>query len=131
MTKNDTDEKNLAPLQAKVIAALLTMPNVSSAADEAKVPLSTVRRWMSSDETFKRALQDAEREAIGDVSRRLAGTGSAAVVVVRHIMADTNLPASVRLRAAQLVLDQMLRLRELTTLEERIAALEAQSTLTK
>ncbi len=88
MTKNDTDEKALAPRQAKVIAALLTMPDVSSAAASADVPLSTVRRWMSSDEAFKRALQEAEREAIGNVTRRLAGVSKAAVAVILAIMKE-------------------------------------------
>lgn len=124
MDKNGTPKDNLMPKQVSAIAALLTVKDVAGAAKDAGVSLRTLRRWMVSDATFIAALKEAQHQALEDVTRRLAGVASYAITTIAALMADKRTPASVRLRAAIAILDQLLRIRELVSLEERIVALE-------
>jgi len=124
MSENGT-VKTLAPAQRKAIEALLTNGNVSAAALEADVGRTTIYRWMK-DDFFVSELRIAEQEAVAGLARALAGLGDAAVVALREALAPGE-KMSTRLRAAEIVTDRLLKLRELVTLEERIAALEAGS----
>jgi hypothetical protein len=124
MAKNGRLPEELTTRQTKAIAALLTSKDLQSAAAAADVADRTLRAWMD-DPTFRAALKYAEAEAIDAAQRRLAGTSEHAISVILMIMANKETPASVRLRAATTILDQMLKLRQFAVLEERVAALEA------
>lgn len=115
----------LTAAQQKAVQALLTAPSIAAAAKSAGVAERTLHRWLRENAHFRDALAQAEGQVIGAVTRRLVGYADHALTVMVTVMADkTNSPAT-RLRAAQAILDSMLRLRELRNLEERISALEA------
>lgn len=122
--------KSTKTRQARMIAALLNPANRSQAAacTAAKVPVRTLQNWMD-DPEFVAALRAAEAEAIGEASRRLVGVAPMAVAVILQIMADGQIAPTVRLRAAGQVLDTLLRLREMQSFEQRLAALEQQIAL--
>lgn len=126
MATNGNDDKKITAQQQRAIAALLSTRNVATAAKQAKVGERTLHRWISEDAAFKVALSAAEGELIGTATRRLLQYQEAAIVVIATIMADTSNSAGVRLRAAGIVIDTMLKLRELRNVEERLTALEAQ-----
>lgn len=115
---------NLKTKQHKAIAALLSAKDVQSAAQQAGVGERTLHRWLDEDPEFKAALREAEGRAIDDAVRRLVGATNSALSVVMVIMLDAKNPASVRLRAAISILDQMVKLVELNNFEQRIARLE-------
>jgi hypothetical protein len=115
----------LTPQQTRALAALLAARDIQSAAADAGVGLRTLKRWLT-EPAFQAALRQAEKDAIGLAVRRLAGVADTAVRVVLSIMADKTVSASVRLRAALGVLEQLVKLRELAELEDRIEAVEAQ-----
>ena len=115
-------EKKLTPQQRKAIEALLITGNVAAAALEAGVGRSSLYRWMD-DQTFIAALREAESEAIAGLSRSLAGLGDAAAGALRDALGPGN-KITVRLRASEIVISNLLRLRELVDLEARIQALE-------
>lgn len=126
MTDDNSQQNKITPTrQARAIAALLTAKDLQSAAKEAGVSEGTLHRWLD-DPSFKATLRKAEGEAIDDAVRRLSGTARYAVGVVISIMADKTSPASVRLRAAQTIVDQLVKLKGFADLEDRIAALEEQ-----
>jgi transposase-like protein len=110
--------------QAKAIAALLAAKDGATAAQQAGVSETTLYRWLREDKGFQEALRGAEKVAIDEAVRRLAGAAGHALNTILVLMLDRDTPASIRLRAATVVLEQLVKLRELTSLEERIAALE-------
>ncbi len=116
------DDELTAP-QQRAIAALIASKSTVEAAKIAGVGERTLRRWLT-EPTFKAALAIAEQEIIGSATRRLLGYMETAIYVVANLMADRNVSAGIRLRAAGTILDYSLRLREMLNIEERLAALE-------
>ena len=121
MAQNDT----LTARQRKAIAALLASPTVSSAAETAGVSRSQLERWRRQP-AFRAALAQAEADIIEEAARQLLKLQGTAIRVIARVMLDDNSHAGVRIRAAQLIVENTLRLREIVSLEERIAALEAE-----
>lgn len=113
----------LNPNQVRSIKALLTTTSVTAAAEAAGIGRSTLHRYLR-DPDFVRELRTAEGEALATLSRSLLGLGEAAVKAFQDAL-DPSTPIATRLRAAQLVTDaRLLNLIELTSLEERVRALE-------
>ena len=117
-------EKKLTPTQRKVIETLFTTGSVSAAALAAGVNRATIYKWRNNDATFADAMQEAEAEAVAGLARSLAGLGESATQALFDALQPGE-KMSTRLRAAEIVTDRLLKLRELVTLEERIKALEA------
>jgi hypothetical protein len=112
----------LTARQARAIEALLSVSTIGEAAKIAGVSRRTLERWRQ-DATFCDALRHAGDERIAAISRRLAGLGDVAVNTLRDAMNGGD-GWPVRVRAADVVLARLMQLRELTEIEERIAALE-------
>jgi len=126
MTRSSTETR-----QAKMIAALLDPAHRSqeSACAAVGVPRRTLQTWLL-DADFQARLRQAEAQAIGDATRRLISVSTAAGATMVQVMADRANPPSVRLRAAGMVLDSLVRLRQLidlADLEQRIEALERET----
>lgn len=114
----------LSTKQSKAIAALLSSKTVLSAADLAGVSARTLTRWLADDD-FKAALLEAESGAIDAATRRLIGLQGKAIDTLEETMADRQALPGIRMRAAQSILDFLMRLRDLRNIETRLAALEA------
>jgi hypothetical protein len=110
--------------QKKAIAALLNARDLQSAAQQAGVSERTIYRWMDEDPGFLDDLKAAEADAIKAAGRRLVGAAESAITVILYVMLQNQNPPGVRLRAAQGILDQLIKFRNLDSIEERIAALE-------
>lgn len=113
----------LTTKQRRAIAALLTERTIGQAARVADVGERTLHTWLS-DSDFRAALVIEEGEAIDAATRRLIALQDAAVDVFADILDNPKIKATTRLRAAQGVLDYLLKLRELRNLEQRLAELE-------
>ena len=108
----------------EAIAALLTQRNVEEAARAAGIGTQTLLRWLKVPE-FGKEYRKARREAVHQsVARMQQATGAAATTVLK-LMTDPNIPAAVRLRAAECVFDRAFKGIELEDIEARVAALEA------
>lgn len=116
--------EKLTPEQAQAIAALLSEKDTRAAAAKAGCGERTLYGWLNEPD-FKKALQAAEAELIDMAVRRLAGAAGDAIGVLVTVMNNKRSAASVRVRAATVVIEQLIKLRELNNLEGRIAALEA------
>jgi AcrR family transcriptional regulator len=121
MSKNGT----LSPKQTATIAALLDSRGVAEAAQKAGVPVRTVYRWLQTDDAFKAALRDAEGEMLDSAMRRLLQLQDVALTALHMVLAARDTPPSARVAAAGRVLDATIRMHELRSIEDRLAALEA------
>lgn len=119
------EPKQLTGKKAKALEALLEGLNIQDAAAVAGVNRKTLGRWLSYDVDFWRAYQQHSQSSLMLAARRLTNKLDGAVELLGEVMDDTNAPAGVRLRAAQLVVDGSLRLLEASDFAERLAALEA------
>lgn len=123
MAQTGTDNE-LTTRQRRAIAALLTERNVSAAAQAANVGVRTLYTWLA-EPAFRLAVREAESTAIDAAARRLVGLADGALSVLAAMLTDNDTAPALKLRAAQTILDHLLELRELATLESRVAALEA------
>ena len=119
----DRTPDGLTPKQRKAVEALLTTGEVAAAAQAAGVSRDTLYRWLKQP-AFLAAVRAGEARALDELSRRLVGLGRTAVATLERAMADPATPAATRVRAADAALARLLQLRELATLEARVAELE-------
>lgn len=123
MSENSTDKK-LTPYQIKAIEGLLSHRDTQAAADHAGVNRSTIYRWLREDEVFTQALKKAESEAISTLGRELITLGSKASSAVEAVLDSPASTAAQKLRAAEIILNNILKLRELVDFEQRLSRVE-------
>lgn len=127
MSNSDNSDKKitdtLKPSQRRAIIALLSEKDVKSAAIAAQVSERSIHRWLE-DTEFTMHLAAAEGQAIAHVTRRLTRLSDLAAQVIEDILNSEKASAGAKLRAADLVIGNLLRLRELASAESRIRSLE-------
>ncbi len=111
--------------QRRLIEALLTGKTISQACQVAGVGRRTYYRWLKQAH-FTEALQQAEADLLTASMRRLLSMQGGAVDGLQALLNDPALRPSDRLRAVQMVLDSVLRLRNAVELEARLMELEKQ-----
>lgn len=117
---------NLTPNQVAALTELLGGKSVRAAAKAAGVDPATVHRWLH-DPTFRAAQQSGRRQLTQQALSQLQSITETAIGVVKELMLDKGKPASVRLRAAQIVIEATVKWLELEDFEARLAALEGRS----
>lgn len=122
LVENFTQEE-LPIRQRKAVLVLAATGNTTRAAKEAGVTQQTVYRWLE-DPTFRNELRAAELQVLENLSRRLMDLTSKAITTLDGLLSDKN--STTRLRAAQTIIEGALKLREIMSIEERVAKLEAQ-----
>ena len=106
------------------IAALLTHRSVEDAARAVDLTANTLLKWLKFPD-FVKEYRTARREVVTQSVARLQQATGAAGTVMLKLMTDPNVPAAVRLRAAECVFDRAIKGVELEDIEARVAALEA------
>ncbi len=120
--------EKLGRKQEEAIAALLSHRNIEDAARAVGVGTRTLIRWLKIPE-FVKEYRKARREAVQQsVARMQQATGAAATTVLK-LMTDMNIPAAVRLRAAECVFDRAFKGVELEDIEARVSELGGQRML--
>ena len=117
---------DVKPKQARAIAALLDPQNRTNeaAAVAAGVGKRTLQDWLSTDPDFQAELQAAQSAMIGEATRRLTSLCGLAVDALAECLGPyTN--EKTAMQAATIVLDRVLKFKELADFEQRLAALEA------
>ena len=90
--------------QEEAIAALLNHKSIEDAATAVGVAAKTLLRWLKEPQ-FQTSYRDARRQAVGQATARLQQATGAASLTILKLMVDPNVPAAVRLRAADCVFD--------------------------
>lgn len=120
MTESANDD--LTTRQRRAVAALLSARDIKAAAAAANVGYNTLRTWLD-DPAFVAELRSAEGQAIDAATRRLIDLQGQAIDALAEVL-GSGASAAVKVRAAAVVLDGLLRLRELRNIEERLSRLE-------
>jgi hypothetical protein len=105
------------------VAALLSHRTLEDAAKSVGVAPNTLLRWQQ-DPEFDRAFRKARRASYGQATARLHQAAGVAVNAVLKIMVDAGVPASTRLRAADIVLAHTAKAIEIEDVEVRVTELE-------
>jgi hypothetical protein len=113
--------KKLPHKQEEILSALLIQPNMESAADAAKVSISTVRRYMQLPE-FKKQYLEARRQILDFAIKSLQHITSMAVEALLRNLTCGN--PNIEVKAAIVIINQSLKATELLDLENRIDILE-------
>src|SRR5437868_847993 len=95
---------NLTPNQVAALTALLAGRPVRAAAKAAGVDPATVHRWLN-DPDFRAAQQAGRRQLAQQALAQLQSITEEAVKVIKDVMTDKRMPPTVRLRAAQIVVE--------------------------
>jgi hypothetical protein len=112
----------------EAVAALLVQRNLEDAARAVGISPKTLLRWMKEPE-FDAAYRAARRAAFGQSIARLQQGASAAATTLLKTMIDPNTPASVRVRAAECVMNQATKAIEIEDIEVRVTELERATNL--
>ena len=115
--------EKLSQKMEQAVAALLSCRSVEDAARQAGIGTNTLRRWMRLPE-FEAAHREAREALLSQAIARLQGASGAAVTTVLKIMLSPDAPASTRLRAAEIVLEQAAKTTPIEDLEVRPAMVE-------
>src|SRR5262249_51169152 len=107
----------------EAIAALLTQKNIEEAARTTGIGTRTLIRWMK-DPEFDAEYRKARRAVFGQCIARLQQGSTAAATTLLKMLIEVGVPASVRVRAAECVLNHAAKAIELEDIEARVAELE-------
>ena len=105
------------------IEALVTQRNIEEAARSVGIGKQTLLRWMKMPE-FQADQQEARRAIVSQTNGRLQQASGVAASTLLKIMVDPIESASVRVRAADSVLDRANQAIESEDVQVRLAALE-------
>jgi hypothetical protein len=109
--------------QEETIAALLTQRNLDEAAKAAGISMRTLMRWLKLPE-FQAAYREARRTAYSQAVAKLQQGATAAATTLLKVMVDQSTPASVKVRAAECVMNHSSKAIEIEDVEFRVAELE-------
>jgi transposase-like protein len=116
--------------KVEAIAALLTQPSIEAAARAVGIGTRTLLRWLQIEE-FQTGYRKARRDVQSQATARLQQATGAAATTMLKLMVDANVPAAVRLRAAECVFDRAVKGVEIEDVEVRVATLEQAAELSK
>ncbi len=124
MLENDQDSSDfLTTKQQTFIDAMLCSPSIAAAAQHAGIADKTARRWLALPH-IKQAIEQARQEMFRASLAELKDAVRVAVQTLKSQMTDEESPASVRVRAAEIVLKNAIEVNALQELEAKIAELE-------
>jgi hypothetical protein len=109
--------------QEEAIAALLSQRNIEEAAKAAGISNRTMLRWLKLPE-FQTAYRGARRAAYSQAVARLQQGATAAATTLLKVMLDQSTPASVKVRAAECVMNHSSKAIEIEDVEFRVSELE-------
>jgi hypothetical protein len=107
----------------EAIVALLSHRTVDEAANAIGIAPRTLLRWLQIPE-FRAEYLKARREVVSQAIARLQQATGAAGITILKLMTDPNVPAAVKLRAAESVFGLALKGIEAEDIDVRLAALE-------
>jgi hypothetical protein len=105
------------------VAALLTHRNAEEAAHSVGISVATLMRWQK-EPKFQAAYREARFAAYRQSVARLQQGATAAASTLLKTMLDAGTPPSVRVRAAECVMNHAARAIEIEDLEARVTELE-------
>jgi hypothetical protein len=121
---NGLNTGHLTDAKRAALRALASGATKDQAATVANRTRRTIDRWLQDDPVFVDALTASTDESVADAGRRLAALLDEAINVLIDIMHRVDVPYHVQLRAVDVAINSLIRLREHGALSDRVAALE-------
>jgi hypothetical protein len=118
-----TPKTDLSARKQSFVAAMAAGMTQEEAAQTIGVRARTCRRYQA-EPLVRAAIQRAQDDALGEVTRRMNAVSNAALDVLQEVMTDNTAPAGVRIRAAQIWMDAALKAREMLDMASRLTELE-------
>jgi hypothetical protein len=109
---------------AIAITALLTSPTIEHAAEVVGTSVASLRRWRSRPE-FAREMCRSQEEILRGIVNELRVAGTVAATTLRAICSDEKAGAPARVRAANSIINLLMRAHQVEVVEARLVALEA------
>jgi len=116
-------KNELSAKQKRCIVALISCRNIGEAIEAAGICRTTLSRWLEQPH-FTAALAAAEGNILKQASAALTAGQLEAIETIRNLMTARNTTAAIRLRAANDYLNLGFKLRELSSIEQRLTDLE-------
>ncbi len=116
-------DRNLTTKQERALIALLNSGSVVSAAEACKINKATLFRWLQERE-FKLRYRAARSQLVETAIAQLQSHMSVAVRVLTEVAEGNETPASSRVAAARIIIEQSINAVTLVDLQERVEALE-------
>jgi len=108
----------------QAIAALVAQRSLEEAAKAVNISLATLKRWLRLPE-FQAEYLQARRQGVQQANARIQQHCGVAAAVLLKLIADSSTPPSVRVRAAQNILERGGKSLVEDDLEVRITRLES------
>ncbi len=119
----------LTPGQTLAIEALATSRTFVEAAEKCGLTRQTLRAWLNDDAAFRSAYRQVKTAAFDNLSQGLLQLGERAIGAWHDVLDSPAAPGAINLsRTANDIVSQLLKLRELTDLGDRIDELESRMT---
>ena len=115
----------LPPKQNKALAALLTAPNKTEAAQAAGISPRTLRDYLA-DPAFQAEYKRAFAGLVEDATRQAQQSIAPALATLREIVESEDENAQARISAARSILEYSMKLTEQTDILARLEELEGQ-----
>ena len=116
-------EPELTQKQRRALAALVSEPTLTRAAQAARVSEVTLYRWLRQP-----AFASAHSQAVGETFRAALGAvqqaSQQAIQTLLDVMSDAAAAPNTRVAAARAVLDTALKAHERQEIDERLTAIE-------
>lgn len=123
MSYLEPPESKLTPLQTRACAALLAGNSIEDAAKEAGCSSVSIDRWLKISE-FQSLLNAGKRACFEVASTKLSRGASRAADTLTGVLDDPDASPSVRIRAAEIILSNAVKLSELSDMQNRLTLLE-------
>jgi hypothetical protein len=120
-------EEKLTPKQERALVALLDCGEIQAASVRAGISDVTLWRWLQQP-AFQTRYRAARRQLVETAIAQLQSDCSIATRVLREVAEDKEAPASSRVAAAKIIIEQSISAVQLTDLVERVEMLEKTST---
>jgi len=121
---DETDYDGISPIQMKAIRVLLTKGTISAALKIVGVSRTTLYRWCNEDAAFRAVLRAHTRAILDNTTRNLVMAAEDCTTLLVSVVNNPNASLTLRLRAADSVLNNCVRLVALSDMENRLAAIE-------
>ncbi len=113
--KGDKNGQNVTAKQFKAIESLLETGSITQAAEAAGVTRKTVHEWLKQDH-FSTALNEAQSDVIQALTCDMVRIGrKAAATVETALDSKSSIPTPIKLRAADIALRRLERIRDLSS----------------
>ena len=116
------DNDSLSVRQKRAVVALLQSTSIKEAASVAGIGEKTMYRYLN-DDAFRAELHAQQDAALAAAAAALAGMMGDALAVLRDTLQDDDASDSVKVRAAQIIVDER-RMIELVALARDVRQLE-------